>query len=92
MSNPKTVMALQKLVALSFLLQNMDDKDLVEDKLSISLAMQEVAKFIGDAHGLDWGALVSGAIEDIGQAMSEGDDAKDAAVTAIRKAMGHKPH
>lgn len=53
MSNPKTATALQKLVALSFVLQNMDDKDLVEGKLLISLGLQEVAKFIGDAHGLD---------------------------------------
>lgn len=92
MSNPKTATALQKLVALSFLLQNMADKDLVEDKLSISLGLQEVSKFIGDAHGLDWGAIVSGAIEDIGQAMLEGDDAKDVAAATILKAMRHKPH
>lgn len=35
---------------------------------------------------------MSGAIEDIGKAMSEGDDAKDVAAAAILKAMGHKPH
>lgn len=92
MSNPKTTEALQKLVALSFLLQNMDDKDLVEDKLSISLAMQEVAKFIGDAHQLDWGALAAGAIADIQRAVSENGDAEDIAAAAIRKMMGHKPH
>ena len=35
MSSPKTAEGLQKLVALSLILQNMPDRVLVEDKLSI---------------------------------------------------------
>ncbi len=92
MSSLKTAEGLKKLVALSFLLQNMPDRDLVEDKILLSLALQEVAKFIGDAHQLDWGALAAGAIADIQRAVSENGDAEDIAAAAIRKMMGHKPH
>lgn len=92
MCNEKTTEGLKKLVALSFLIQNMPDRDLVEDKVPLSLAIQEVAKHIGDAHQIDWGGLVSAAIRDIQRAMLENDDAEDLATRAILKAMGHKPH
>lgn len=92
MSNTKTTEGLRKLIALSFILQNMPDQHLVEDKVVLSLGLQEIAKYIGDAHDLDWGELVAAAIAEIHDAMGAKDSAEDVAAAAILKAMGKKPH
>lgn len=92
MSNKKTAEGLRKLLALSFILQNKPDQHLVEDKVVLSLGLQEIAKYIGDAHGMDWGELVSAAIAEIRDTTAGNEAAQNIATDAILKAMGHKPH
>lgn len=92
MNNLKTAEGLRKLIAVSFIMQNMSDSDLVTDKISLSLGLQEIAKYLGDAHGLDWEELVAAAMKEIIAAVDEKDSAQDIANSAILKAMGHKPH
>ena len=53
--------------------------------------LQEVAKYIGDAHGLEWADLVEGAIQEIRSKMQGAEDAGDIAAAAIAKMM-NKPH
>lgn len=90
MSNKKTAEGVRKLLTLSFILQNMPDQHLVEDKVVLSLSMQEIAKYIGDAHGMAWGELVTAAIAEIRDAMAGNESAKDIATDAILKAMGRQ--
>lgn len=92
MNNPKTTEALETLICMSFIMQNMSDSDLVTDKISLSLGLQEIAKYMGDAHGLDWEELVAAAMKEIIAAVDEKDTAQDIANSAILKAMGKKPH
>lgn len=92
MSNKKTTEALETLICMSFVMQNMPAADLAEDRLSFSVGLQEIAKHIGDAHGMDWNDLVLSALNKIKAAMVENDSAEDLATSAILKAMGHKPH
>ena len=87
MSSPKTAEGLRKLIAVSFILQNMSDSDLVEDKITLSLGLQEIAKYLGDAHGLDWGDLVEASLKEIIAAIDEKDTAQDIATDAILRAM-----
>jgi hypothetical protein len=91
MSNAKTEKALTQLLALSLVLQNIDDEDLVRMKFGLSMSLQEVVKFIGDAHGLDFMALARAAIDHLGVASEQRDDAQDLAAAAIAKAMGRAP-
>ena len=90
MSNKKTAEGVRKLLTLSFILQNMPDQHLVEDKAVLSLGMQEIAKYIGDAHGMDWGELVTAALAEIRDVMAGNESAKDIATDAILKAMGRQ--
>lgn len=90
MNSPKTAEGLRKLIAVSFIMQNMSGKDLVEDKVTLSLGLQEIAKYLGDAHGLDWGDLVEASLKEIIAAVNENDSAKDLATDAILRAMGKK--
>lgn len=91
MNSPKTREGLRKLVALSLVIQNMPGEDLAKDKLQLSLALQELAKFLGDAHGIAWRELIEEALADMISAIA-GETADEIAAAAIRKAMGHKPH
>lgn len=90
MSNKKTAEGVRKLLTLSFILQNMPDQHLVEDKVVLSLGMQEIAKYIGDAHGMGWGELVTAAFAEIRDVMAGNESAKDIATDAILKAMGRQ--
>lgn len=85
--SPKTEKALTQLLALALVLQNMDDGDLVSHKLQLSMSLQEVVKFIGDAHGLGFMALARAAIEHLAAVSGQRDDAEDLAAAAIAKAM-----
>ncbi len=92
MGNSKTREGLIKLIETSLILQNMTAEDIAKDKTMLSLGLQEVAKYIGDAHGMDWAELVTDALRELTDMWHQNDDANDLADAALLKAMGHKPH
>lgn len=83
----KTEKAITQLLALSLVLQRMDDADLIANKIGLSMSLQEVVKFIGDAHGLDFMTLARNAIEHLNTVGSQADTADELAAAAIAKAM-----
>ncbi len=83
----KTEKAITQLLALSLVLQRMDDADLVANKLGLSMSLQEVVKFIGDAHGLDFMVVADKAIAHLNAVADQRDSAEELAEAAILKAM-----
>jgi hypothetical protein len=83
----RTEYALTRLLAVALVLQSIDDGDLVANKVTLSLSLQEVAKHIGDAHGLDFMSMVEAAADHLREVANSVDAAEDLTAATISKAM-----
>jgi hypothetical protein len=83
----RTEDALTRLLAVALVLQSIDDGDLVANKVTLSLSLQEVAKHIGDAHGLDFMSMLEAAADHLREVANSVDTAEDLTAATISKAM-----
>jgi hypothetical protein len=83
----RTEDALTRLLAVALVLQSIDNGDLVANKVTLSLSLQEVAKHIGDAHGLDFMSMVEAAAAHLREVANGVDAVEDLTAATISKAM-----
>ena len=68
----------------------MPDEVLIENKLHLSMALQEVVAFIGAAHALEFEALALAAVRHlhaVGEQQTRVDQAEDLTAATIYRAM-----